>query len=320
MTGQDRHDPGPARRMTSPGSRRPRRGALTATCILAVTLTAGWAVLSSHGGAARQVPVPSDRPATAVDEKLLHQAAERLIARCMARHGFAYTEQRPPPPTTEPDLRYPLDDVGWARRHGYGTLLAGSRAAASDPDPDEVRNLTPEQREAWYRTLMGSDRALVVDLPERGRLTTSDDGCTAEARRALYGDLAGWYRARRTVDHFGSYTLTLVTADPGYRAGLTAWAGCVHKHGYIASSPDELRELVARTEPTSTSVRPPAAEIAAAVTEAECTTSTGFSRTLRTLKHRYQTQTERRFARELTALKSYELQAMPRARRALADS
>jgi len=167
---------------------------------------AGWVVAGNGTGAAVDAPSSGDRPVAATDDELLHLASERLIARCMARHGFAYAEQQPPS-STEPDFRYALDDVGWAR-----------------------------------------------------------------------------------------------------------------KHGYAASTPRELRRLVAPASPESAGAQAQPQEIAAAVTEAECATSTRFSRTSGALERRYRPEIERRFARELGALKSFELTAIPRARRVLADA
>lgn len=299
-----------------------RRRGLTVTGAaagIALAVMAGWVVIGNGTGTAEDAPSSGDRPVAATKDELLHRASERLIARCMTRHGFAYAEQ-PPPSSTEPDFRYVLDDVGWARKHGYGTLLDRPGAWERDANFGNLKKLTPERQRAWQRTLMGSGRQLVVDLPDRGRISAPDNGCTAEARRVLYEDLAGWYRVRRIVDHLGSYVAGKVVGASVYRTGLTAWATCVHKRGYAASSPQELRELVAPTAQEPTGEQAGAREIAAAETEAECATSTGFSQTIGALEHRYRPEIERRFARELDALKSFERKAVPRARQTLAAS
>jgi hypothetical protein len=56
------------------------------------------------------------------------------------------------------------------------------------------------------------------------------------------------------------------------------------------------------------------------VAEAECATSTRFAQTGGALERKYRPEIERRFARELAALKSFELNAIPKARRILADA
>ncbi|GAA2080709.1 hypothetical protein [Actinomadura alba] len=321
MTRQPRHDPEPSSEATGTRDRgvRLRRLTVAAAAGIALGVMAGWVVAGNGTGAAEDAPSAGDRPVAATDDELLHRASERLIARCMARHGFAYAEQ-PPPSSTEPDFRYVLDDVGWARKHGYGTLLGRPGAGGKDANVGNLEKLTPERQNAWHRTLMGSGRQLVVDLPRMGRLSAPDNGCTAEARRTLYGDLAGWYRVRRTVDHFDSYVDDKVIATSEYRTGLAAWVTCVRKRGYAASTPRELRRLVAPASPESAGEQAQPQEIAAAVTEAECATSARFSQTSGALERRYRPEIERRFARELDALKSFELKAIPRARRVLADA
>ncbi|HEU5160075.1 MAG TPA: hypothetical protein VFU43_23965 [Streptosporangiaceae bacterium] len=297
-------------------------GAVTgAVAGIVLGVIAGQGVVGTGTGAVKDVPPAGDRPVAAAttDTELLHRASERLIARCMARHGFAYAEQ-PPPSAPEQDFHYVLDDVGWAREHGYGTLLGRPGGWDHDANFGNLAKLTPERQRAWQRTLLGSGRGLAVDLPGFGRVSAPDNGCTAEARRTLYGDLAGWYRARRIVDHFDSYVAGQVSGAAEYRAGLAAWAACARKRGYAASSPRELRELIARQTPRFAGERAGGREVAAAEAEAKCATSTGFSQTIGALERRYRPEIERRFARELDALKSFERRAIPRARQTLAGT
>ncbi|MFI0408264.1 hypothetical protein [Actinomadura sp. 3N508] len=317
-----RHDSGPSHEATGErdGGTRPR-GLKLAGAAAAVVLCAGaaWVATDDRTGSAENAASRGEQRVTATGDELLHRASERLIARCMARHGFAYTEQ-PPPAPTEPDFRYVLGDVGRARAHGYGSLLGRPGAWDQDVNSGHLAKLTPERQRAWQRTLMGSGRGLAVDLPDLGRFSAPDNGCTAEASRALYGDLPGWYRVRRIVDHLGSYVAGKVTAAPEYRTGLAAWAGCVRGRGYAVSSPRELRALVAPEGARPAGEQAGEREIAAARTEAECAASTGFSRTTGALERRYRPEIERRFARELDALRSFEHRAVPRARQALAGS
>ena len=112
---------------------------LTIAAGIALGVVAGWVVVGDLTGAAEGAPSSADRQVVATNGELLHRASERLMARCMARHGFAYAEQ-PPPSPREPDFRYVLDDVGWARRHGYGTLLG--RPGVWDQDAN-AGNLAP---------------------------------------------------------------------------------------------------------------------------------------------------------------------------------
>jgi hypothetical protein len=281
-------------------------GLLSKVWVLAVALVgvllAGIVAARVWGGEA-SVPEdgPARRPVTAGEAALLKRAEQELIRRCMVTARFAYwpvDEDWDPIPVR---FRHVIADVAWARKHGYGMTQN------QDPTSRYLASLTPERQTVWKRTLYGSGRGLVADIPDLGRLSTPDNGCTAQARRNLYRDLAGWYQVRRIVDHFDSYTFEYVTAAPEYRKGLAAWSACVRKRGYPASTPLELRRLATQTS-----------QFAVAGTEARCAVSTGFSQAIGVLEARYRPQTERRFARELHALNSFEHAALSRARQALA--
>lgn len=323
MTRRPQNGPGIPGEATRTRDSRTRRHGPTATRIaagIALSVMAAWAVVGTGTGAAVNAPTSAGRPVAATDDELLHRASERLIARCMARHGFAYAEQ-PPPSSAGQDFRYVLDDVDWAREHGYGDLLGRPGAWDQDANFANLEKLSTERQRDWQRTLLGSGRQLTVDLPDLGRMSAPDNGCTAEARLTLYEDLAGWYRVRRIADHFGSYVASKVTGAPEYRTGLSGWASCVRQRGYAASSPRELRDIVAAevpAEPVGEQAR--ARKVDAAEAEAECANSTGFSQTIDALERRYRPEIERRFARELDALKSFEQKAVPRARQILANA
>ncbi|WFE53326.1 hypothetical protein [Micromonospora sp. WMMD1155] len=322
MTRQPQHDPGPpggATRTPDSGTRRRGPTLIRIAAGIALSVMAAWAVVSTGTGAAVNAPTSGGRPVDATDDELLHRASERLIARCMARHGFTYTEQ-PPPSSAGQDFRYVLDDVGWAREHGYGALLGRPGAWDQDANSVNLEKLSTERQRDWQRTLLGSGRELTVDLPDLGRMSAPDNGCTADARLTLYRDLAGWYRVRRIADHVGSYVAGKVTGALEYRTGLSVWASCVRQRGYAASSPRELREIVAAEAPESVGEQAREREVDAAEAEAECATSSGLSQTIDALERRYRPEIERRFARELDALRSFEREAVPRARKTLANA
>ncbi len=245
---------------------------------IVISAAAGWMVLDSGTTSPGDTPGSADQPVTVAESDLLHRATERLIVHCMARQGFAYAEQS----LTKPELPSVLDDVSRARKYGYGTLYG---AQGQDANSRILARLTPAQRTAWHEALMGS--GLVARLPDRGRISASDNGCTAEARRTLYGDLSAWYHARRIVDHIGSYTRREVIATPEYRTGVESWASCMRKRGYDAASPAELRHRVIPAFLAPAGEQTQRQEIAAAVAEADCGVSTGFSQTSAALEWKW---------------------------------
>lgn len=327
MTSAPRPEPGSSVEGTRPRDTDARRrwpavARVAAGIAVAVSVgiggTAVWAVIG-HGAGAEDARTASGRPVAASDDELLRQATERLIGRCMARHGFAYNEQPPDPPWAR-SFPYVVDDVAWARKYGYGNVPRGRDAEERDANFANLEKLTPDQQEAWHRTLMGSGRQLTVEIPDRGRLSAPDNGCVAEARRTLYRDLAGWYQVRRIVDHLDIYVSDQVIEDSHYRTGLAAWSRCMRRHGYRASSSRELRVLIAKQVADLPPQQARTREIAAAKTEANCAISTRLPKTIRSLERKHRPEIERGFARELEELKAIEREAIPRARQILADS
>lgn len=293
--------------------------ALLGVCVVVAAGLVVWTHLRDPAAATEDSTKPDGRQITLAKDELFRQAEERLVKRCMTRHGFAYVEQPPASPITR-SFPYVVDDVAWARKYGFGGLAAGPDAWGRDANDVNLHRLAPDRQRAWMDTLMGSGRQLTADLPEFGRVSMPDNGCTAEARRTLYRDLAGWYKARRVVDHLGTYIGNQVRQNARYRSALATWAKCVRRRGYPADTPDQLRELVTSRIAGQSGDQAHATEVAAAEIEAACAKTTGLTKTIRSLEKSYRPQVERRFARERKALESYERQAVPRARQILAGS
>ena len=296
----------------------PRTVGLLGVALTCVAL-AVWAAIGLQADADERTRTSARQPIAATDDELLRQAEERLISDCMATKGFAYNEQ-PPPAPSEAEPPSVIEDVGWAREHGYGDVLNEGDPSARDVNFDNFDKLTPNEQQSWQRTLLGSGRQLTADIPDLGRISAPDNGCTAQARRMLYRDLAGWYQARRIVDHLDTYVSNRVIGDSHYRTRLAEWATCVRGHGYTASSPRELRSAIARDTQELPVQQARAREVAAAETEAVCAVSSTLPQIIRSLERKYRPEIEKRFALELKALESFEQEAIPMARQILADS
>lgn len=283
---------------------------------LAVVVAVGLVSCSAAERQANdQVGVARSKPA---GDELLRQAEERLIKQCMSRHGFEYREQPPPVPVRE--FPYVVDDIAWARQHGYGHLVDRPDPAATDVNEPILAGLSPDRQEAWHRTLLGAGRQLTVDIAGLGKISAPDNGCAAEARRTLYGDLAGWYRARRTVDHLGIHLRNEVMGDPRYRVGLAAWAVCARGRGYPSSTPRQLREFTLKAAEHAQSGQARTLEVAAAETEAQCAHRAGLPATIRALERIHRPAVEGRWAGQRKALQSFSQEATPRAQQILANS
>ncbi|MET7472643.1 hypothetical protein ABZU22_16090 [Micromonospora sp. NPDC005222] len=266
-------------------------------------------------------PVP---PATATAAEVLYAATQVLIRDCMQRRGFRYW---PVPRQPVPELRefpYVLDDVPYARRHGYGGALERrlQEAMAADPNARYVRDLPPERGAAAVRAVNGDPGepdALRATLPAGGVVRRSSHSCTSEAERQLYRDLPGWYRVTRITDNLAGLRVGRVLADPRYADGVRAWRRCMRAAGHDVADPASAR--ASAPEPTSgsgTSGSVTPGEIRLAVAEATCATRTGLGRLARRLDAEHRRAIDGRFHTEVAERLRLEAAALPLARAVLA--
>lgn len=251
------------------------------------------------------------RPATVGEEALLRRAEERLIGRCMAEHGFAYRE-RPEPAAPEREFPYVVDDLAWAQKYGYGLVEAEQGSA----DEAYARLSTADQR-SYQDKLVGTGRQITVDLPAGGRLSVSDQGCIANARKTLYGDLPGWFGAAKTVGSLDRVVRRDVRADPQYEAAVKDWAACVRRTVPGITDPGGLRaELDRRTAklPAASAHR---VEVQFAVLEARCANSSSLARTIRAIEPVHRAAVAAKYTDDQRRLYAYEVAALPRAHAAL---
>ncbi|MFJ4878451.1 hypothetical protein ACIP93_25045 [Streptomyces sp. NPDC088745] len=274
------------------------------------------AVASLVLGCAAQSQDTASRPPEAVIRPVGSQqtldVAENLLERdCMRRSGFDFWVTPPAAPGTRREFPYVVDDVAWAKEHGYGSdqRAALRRAADADPNKRYLLSLDPRRRTSLVAALNGPrPTGLAVDLPNGARISHSDEGCTAEAERRLYGDLPAWFRATRTVRFLKGERVAAVQQDARYRSARDRWAACMRADGLPYSDPQESR---AAADPERGADR--ARETRTAVAEATCAVSTGFSRVAADLDTSYGTSARRRHPRVYADLARLTRAALPRA-------
>jgi hypothetical protein len=290
---------------------RPTRAAFIGTGSLGIALAISWATVDKGHSA------PPPREVTAQEATLL-QHAEKIIQRdCMARKGFRIwnTAENPLPENRE--FPYVIDDVAWARKHGYGSDMRRrvEELRRSDPNTRYLRRLSPQRRAAAITALNGDARlgTLEVRLPTGTVVGRSDSGCTAEAERALYGDLKTWFRAKQITTSLSSMGRMRVLNDPRFTAHVRLLAGCMRQHGYRYDDLGQAR--AAFLDPRTPKER--AKEIQSAVTEANCANSTGLSRVADQLDREHKEAISKQY--HLAYATRFRLQhnAVPRARSAL---
>ncbi|MEW1588210.1 hypothetical protein AB0283_22545 [Micromonospora vinacea] len=306
----------------TPGAPRHGRRAVVVIAALAVALplaassiTGIRPTLTSAAPAATVAPSPDPAPAgpvTAEDRRILVRAESLLTRDCMTRAGFQMWLGTSPPADELLSFPYVVDDVGWARRHGFGSDLVQAVDARRRADPNQryASGLSPERREAFLAALNGArPEGLEARLPSGGVMRRSAEGCTSVAQRQLYGDLTEWYRSSKVVADLTYLRQRRVLADPAWTAALRPWARCLRQQGYTADTPERLRESVGP--------RGRADEIAAAVAEARCAQD-GLAATTRALDARHGDELTAAYHQDVAAKNRLEHGAIPRARAVVA--
>ncbi|MEE1943293.1 hypothetical protein V1L54_28470 [Streptomyces sp. TRM 70361] len=264
---------------------------------------------------------------TAEELRTLDRAELILTARCMRARGFWYDSDAsgsaPPAEQTarNPGRRifpYGINDVAWARTHGFGEAGAGERHGRPSPARNAnlryFEGLSPK-RQKEYQVSLGGTRAQTVSVRLTNGYTIqgSKDGCMSEAQHLLYGDFTTWYRASTIVNNLDAESSPKIFEDPAYKKAVSRWSSCMAGAGHPADSPQELRERFVERFGELPEESREAVERRLAVAEAKCVRATGLARTGTVLEERYAEQ-ERAFRRaEIETRHRMRLDALPRA-------
>ncbi|MEU3980345.1 hypothetical protein AB0F77_09575 [Streptomyces sp. NPDC026672] len=231
-------------------------------------------------------PVPAtDRPALLSwrQELRVTDAQQRLTARCMARHGFAFWEDRTLSLRESRPVRYVQDDVAWAREFGYGGRIdaKNARTHAHNPNGAYRAGLSPSRRAAFDAALDGGadSRPLTAPLPGGGEIRKRLGGCTEEAERTLYGDPAVWFRTGKVATGVNALYTGQLMKDRRLTAAVRAWARCMKDAGQPYEDPWAARDAVVSDTARLGAARADeafAAERETAVADATCARKTSL--------------------------------------------
>ncbi|MFV0137951.1 hypothetical protein ACLGIH_33025 [Streptomyces sp. HMX87] len=257
------------------------------------------------------------RELTDAERILVQRAEQTLVKECMEKEGFKYWIG--PLPTVD-ELKgggYVLTDVGWAKRHGYGSRLRArlQDLQSSDPNHAYAGTLAQEERVRYSKTLEGgpSSGMLTAELPGGGTVRTPGRSCQVEAKEQLYGDFETWFRAEKTATNLSSLYTSALLEDKRFVRALESWSACMRKAGHAYADPPEIRaKLPALTEGLSAQ-KAYATEVEVAVAEATCATGTPLARTARELDDEYRKKQLERYGEDVATYERMSLTALARA-------
>jgi hypothetical protein len=260
---------------------------------------------------------------SAADAGLLHDAEQHLIAKCMRTLGFRYWPDEQTPAESNPVFPYVVDDVDWARKHGYGRDLEAAVDADVGTTPNEryFKELPADRRAAALAALNGNPPAddagtqLTAQLPSGGTVHRSARSCTSTAQRTLYADLSRWFEVTRVTEDLVSLRQAMVHQDAHFTTAVEAWSRCMHAAGFPVGTPGQARDSL----PPAGTDAARRAEIATATAEAVCATSTPLASVAGELDAHYRQVLRDRYRTEFADRSRLRTAALPRARSALSS-
>jgi hypothetical protein len=253
------------------------------------------------------------KPANLPDSDALDLGRQILIRDCMRHAGFEYRVTPRPIVPDDREFPYVIDDVGWARKHGYGTDIQRSLDALrlADPNKRYFNGLPAERRSAALAAANGAKpTGMSARDPGGMTMTRSDQGCQTGADRELFGDPQAWFQAEVTVRALEPIRVGRVTADPQFAAAARPWSACMQAGGYPYVSPVDLRDHL----PPPEKPLPFADEQRMAVAEATCAVDSGLATTAKTLDARHDALVRQQYQADLDTEQRLRQAALPRAR------
>jgi hypothetical protein len=221
---------------------------------------------------------------------VLDTAEEQLDERCMTARGQTYQPFVPPLVAGSDEER--ALDLPRRRAEGYGLAPGASPPPSPAPNAD---------RPQYQRALFGDDRHQQgLRLPSGAVLSYPTDGCLAESRATLYGDIVRWARTVSVPQVFDNDLRSQVKNAPELAEANARWASCVTAAGYryptSEAAVDDVSTAYLQQGPTAELRK---REIAIATTDGECA--------LRAHKPRTELELRRAKARSLPADQRREL-------------
>ncbi|GAA4888334.1 hypothetical protein ACFPM3_18420 [Streptomyces coeruleoprunus] len=295
---------------------RAAAGPVLAAALMLLTGCSGTGQRAAGAPAATSAAV-APRPLTEAEQLRVTDAQQRLIQRCMARHGFSYW---PVGQTSLEESRthgYVSDDVTWAGKHGYGGLIRTKeeRARRTNPNIAHRQGLTPERRAAYDKALdQGVDApVLTAELPGGGTVRKRVGGCVADAERQLYGDPQVWFRAEKTAMSLQPLYVPKIIADPGFQKALSAWKQCMKRAGHPYPDPPAARRAAEQRAARTTPEKAFPAERELAVADAGCARRSSLRTVGKEREAHYVAQLRGQYGEALDTYARLRLRALARA-------
>ena len=259
----------------------------------------------------------------------IQSVEQQLIARCMERAGFDFvpaplSELHPP---GSPFVGQTLS-LETARREGYGltelSYIEEEHAGdSSDLNSEIYRSLSMAEQHRYDDVLWGSpDTVISVEVDDELAVSNSGDGCVADARRTLYGDLTTWLRLEYIALNVLSEASIRVQEDREVITAQAEWSDCMTRSGYAFDEVGDAVNYAVAAYDRLVSQDPGAAfdaEMTVAVADAACRVESEYDHALVAAQHRAAAQSVTERQADLLAAQELRARAAEVARTLLDD-
>ncbi|MET7730586.1 hypothetical protein ABZT02_04405 [Streptomyces sp. NPDC005402] len=240
------------RRTVVPSGRSTRRapaavGVIVALASLVLTgCTADTDAAHRTTPAARAESAQAGQKLTYAQDLRISDAEQHLITVCMRKKGFRFWEEKPLSLEDSRPVGYVQDDIGWARRHGYGSRIAAQedRARLRNPNIAYRKSLSRSRQKAFDIAMDGGREAVVLKspTPSGGTISKQSGGCAGQAEKMLYADPAAWFRSDVSVRNLRPLYVDKLLRDKEFTSAVSAWSHCMNKAGHPFPDPDAARQ------------------------------------------------------------------------------
>jgi hypothetical protein len=234
----------------------------------------------------------------------------------MKQRGFRYWPAPPSEPHELKDFPYVVDDMAWARSHGYGGDLQqrAEDERRNDPTVAYVKRLSPARQQDYVAARTGDGgKSLEVTAPNGLDIGQNSTGCLAEAEGALYGDFREWFRVSVITGNLPDHSVD-IRRDPRFRGAVESWSACMAEKGHPYKSPSHLRQALEERTGDLSRGEAHRTEVRLATAEASCARSTPLSATVRSLTRHYDNIVREKYGSDIDTKRRMQLAALKRAR------
>jgi hypothetical protein len=245
----------------------------------------------------------------------LYNAQQIAFRACLQAHGFKYWPIPQGQPPVQELYPYVIDNVAWAKRHGFGVdqQFAVTPLTSQDPNARYIRSLPASRRKTLALVENGGGPTapgVIARLPTGGAIGHSRYGCEATADKRLYGSFAAWFQVSNIVDSLPVLWQMKVLSDARFQGAVSRWARCMRTMNEAYANP--VAAMQAFSYPAGRRSRD--AEIKAAVAEARCAGSSGLAALARKLNDHYRSLVMRKYQADIAVYRRLALTAVGRAR------